>query len=940
MAEDESGALEALTGNIEERELEQEMRSSYLDYAMSVIVGRALPDVRDGLKPVHRRVLYAMHDLGLQPNRAYRKCAFIVGEVMGKYHPHGDSAIYDTLVRMAQDFSLRYPLVDGQGNFGSIDDDPAAAMRYTEARLGPLATQMLRDIDADTVDFGPNYDERTREPLLLPSRFPNLLVNGAAGIAVGMATNIPPHNLREVISATNAFIEDPEIDMKGLMKHVKGPDFPGGGIILGKEGIRDAYRSGRGSIKLRAKTHVEPIKGGKEAIIVTELPFQVKKGGEGGLIMKIADLVRDKKLTGIADLRDESDRTGMRLVIELKRGGDPATVVLNQLYKRTAMQQSFGVNMVALVDGVPRTLSLLEAIRHYVVHQREVITRRTQYQLGRAEARAHILEGLLIALGKLDAVIKLIRASKDPDTARDGLIKKFKLSRAQAQAILDMRLQRLTALEADKIKTEHAELVKEIKRLRSILADESKVLGLVKTELEEVAEQYGDDRRTEIAPAEGEVDIEDMIADQQMVISITASGYAKRIPLATYRQQRRGGRGVMGMNLKEGDYIEHLHVCSTHDYLLFFTNKGKVYRLKVYELPEGSRTAKGRALVNVLPLEDKEQVMAVIPTRDFSEGKYLVFGTAKGMVKKTEFKDYDTNIKAAGLIAIKINKGDELVQVRQTSGQDDIIMVSKLGLAIRFTEDLARPMGRGTAGVKGMNVSDKGNRVLSLDVVNKDTELFVVTENGYGKRTKVSQYPVKGRGGKGVQTIKITAKKGGLAGALIVREHQELLFISQNGMVQRTTAKDISQQGRATQGVRVMNLKAKDHVSAVALVVESAKGNGNGNGSASKAETQEIIEGTAAEVPAEVDEPIGDSNGDAEVKVKAAKPKRSGSTAAPAAKPKPTAKPKAKPKAAAKPKTAAKPKPKAPKKSAAAATKRTRKPKANPPTVRGQKRKK
>ena len=521
---------------------------------MSVIVGRALPDVRDGLKPVHRRVLYAMHDLGLQPNRPYRKCAFIVGEVMGKYHPHGDSAIYDTLVRMAQDFSLRYPLVDGQGNFGSIDDDPAAAMRYTEARLGPLATQMLRDIDADTVEFGPNYDERTTEPLLLPARFPNLLVNGAAGIAVGMATNIPPHNLREVTGAVTAYIDDPEIDLKGLMKHVKGPDFPGGGIIMGSEGIRDAYASGRGSIRVRARAHVEPLKGGKDAIIVTELPFMVKKGGDGGLITKIADLVRDKKITGISDLRDESDRNGMRIVIELKRGGDPAKVVLNQLYKRTQMQQSFGINMVALVDGVPRTLSLLETIRHYVVHQRDVVTRRTQHELARAEARAHILEGLLIALGNLDAVIKLIRASKDPDTARDGLIDKFTLTRPQAQAILDMRLQRLTALEADKIKDEHAELAKRIKELRAILADETKVLGLVKDELAEIAERYGDERRTEIAAAEGEVDIEDMIADQQMVISITASGLrqapaAGHLPPAAPRRARRDGDGHEGGRL-------------------------------------------------------------------------------------------------------------------------------------------------------------------------------------------------------------------------------------------------------------------------------------------------------------------------------------------------------------------------------------------------------
>src|SRR4051795_9969971 len=584
MADGDQNTLDAaLHGNIEERELEKEMRSSYLDYAMSVIVGRALPDVRDGLKPVHRRVLYAMHDLGLQPNRAYRKCAFIVGEVMGKYHPHGDSAIYETLVRMAQDFALRYPLVDGQGNFGSIDDDPPAAMRYTEARLDSLATEMLRDIDADTVDFGPNYDESTREPVLLPARFPNLLVNGATGIAVGMATNIPPHNLREVIGAVNAYIDDPEVDMKGLMKYVKGPDFPGGGTIMGTQGIRDAYRSGRGSVKVRAKAHVEPLKGGKDAIVVTELPFMVKKGGEGGLITKIADLVREKKVTGISDLRDESDRSGMRLVIELKRGGPPAKVVLNNLYKKTSMQTTFGMNMVALVDGVPRTLSLRELVHHYVDHQRQVVTRRTQYELRRAEARAHILEGLLVALDNLDAVIKLIRASNDPDAARQGLMEQFELSREQSQAILDMRLQRLTALEADKVRAEHADLMERIGELREILGDEARVMALVKDELAEIVEAYGDERRTELAHFEGDVGIEDMIADQQMVISLTASGYVKRLPLATYRQQHRGGVGVMGMNLKDDDYIAHLHISSTHDFLLFFTNRGKVYRLKVYE---------------------------------------------------------------------------------------------------------------------------------------------------------------------------------------------------------------------------------------------------------------------------------------------------------------------------------------------------------------------
>ena len=606
-------ALEALTGNIEERELELEMRSSYIDYAMSVIVGRALPDVRDGLKPVHRRVLYAMHDLGLQPNRPYRKSATIVGEVMGKYHPHGDASIYDTLVRMAQEFSLRYPLADGQGNFGSIDDDAAAAMRYTEARLTRMAQEMLRDIDSDTVDFGPNYDESQREPLVLPSRFPNLLVNGASGIAVGMATNIPPHNLREIAGAVGAYIDDREIGLEGLMEHVQGPDFPGGGI-MDPQNIREAYATGRGSVRVRGKVHSEPLKGGKDALIVTELPYTVKKGGDAGFIVKIATLVRDKKLDGISDLRDETDRTGMRVVIELKRGAVP-NIVLNNLYKKTQLQTSFGMNMVSLVEGVPRTLGLKDMIVYYVEHQREVVTRRTQFRLRRAEARAHILEGLLIALDNLDAVIKLIRGSADADVARDGLMENFELTRPQAQAILDMRLQRLTALESDKIRAEHAELMELITELRAILGDEDRIYAIVKEELLELVETHGDDRRTQLQHFGGDVNVEDTIAEQQMVVSLTNTGYVKRIAVDQYRKQHRGGVGVTGMNLKEGDYIEHLHICSTHDYLLFFTNRGKVYRKKVYELPEGLRTARGSALVNLLPLREGERVMAVIPTR-------------------------------------------------------------------------------------------------------------------------------------------------------------------------------------------------------------------------------------------------------------------------------------------------------------------------------------
>jgi DNA gyrase subunit A len=640
-----------------------------------------------------------------------------------------------------------------------------------------------------------------------------------------MATNIPPHNLRETVGAVKAYMENSEIDLVGLMEHIKGPDFPGGGM-MSAEGIRDAYASGRASVRVRARAHVEPLKGGRDAIIVTELPFMVKKGGDGGLITKIADLVREKKITGVSDLRDESDRSGMRLVIETKRGGDPPEVVLNQLYKRTPMQATFGVNMVALVDGVPRTLSLKELIEHYVYHQREVVTRRTQHELRQAEARAHILEGLLIALDNLDAVIDLIRGSKDTESAREGLIDRFELSELQAQAILDMRLARLTALESDKVREEHKVLAELIGELRAILGEPARIDAIVVEELDALVDRYGDERRTEVTHFEGDMNIEDMIADQQMVISITHSGYAKRLPLATYRQQNRGGRGVMGMDLKEDDYIEHLHICSTHDFLLFFTNRGKVYRLKVYELPEGSRTSKGRALINVLPLRDGEKVTAVIPTRDFSENRYLVFATAKGLVKKTEFKAYNTPIRADGIIAIKIRDTDELVQVRLTSGEDDILLVSKSGHASRFSESKVRAMGRDTSGVKGMNVSDKvngvANRVLAMDIARDDSELFVVTENGYGKRTSVAEYPVKGRGTKGVLTAKLTAKRGGLAGALIVREHQDLLFISQNGMVQRTRAGGISQMGRPTQGVKVMNMKDDDVVSAVALVVEDS----------------------------------------------------------------------------------------------------------------------
>jgi DNA gyrase subunit A len=853
-------------GNIEPRALEDEMRTAFLDYAMSVIVSRALPDVRDGLKPVHRRVLYGMSELGLGPTRPRAKCSRIVGEVMGKYHPHGDSAIYDTLVRMAQDFSMRYTLVDGQGNFGSVDDDPPAAMRYTEAKLDRLATEMLRDLDMDTVDFGPNYDGQHQEPLVMPARFPNLLVNGSSGIAVGMATNIPPHNLREVIDATVAFLENPSVTSEELMGHVRGPDFPTGGIILGHAGIREAYETGRGRVRVQARAHTEPLSHGKEAIVVTELPYQVKKGGDNGLMMKIKELVEDKKISEISDLRDESDKRGMRLVIELKRDALPK-VVLNKLYKHTPMQTTFGVNMVALVDGVPRTLTLRQVIHHYVEHQREVIVRRTKHELAQREARAHILEGLLTALEHLDAVIELIRASRDRESAREQLIERFALTLIQAQAILDLRLSQLTALESDQIKQEHADMLERIAELRAILGDELRVLALIKEELLEIRERFGDERRTEISAVEGEIDIEDLIADQQMVIAITRTGYIKSLPLDTYRQQHRGGRGVSGMDMKDGDFIEHLFICSTHDYLLFFTNRGKVYRSKVYELPEASRTAKGRALVNILPLREGERVQSVLSTRDYSEGRYLVFATRGGIVKKTEFAAYNTPINADGIIAIHIRDDDELVAVRRTSGEDDILVVSRSGQAARFHESQIRPMGRDTSGMKGMNVSRAGNRVLAMDVASDDQELLVVTENGYGKRTALSDYPRKGRGTMGVKTITLTENKGALAGALVVREHEELVFISAGGMVQRTPVRGINRYGRASQGVRLMNLKDDDTVSAVALVAESDTGieteadTGTGTEAGTEAAPDDSGADSAPEAAANGDQP-DDSSAD------------------------------------------------------------------------------
>jgi DNA gyrase subunit A len=809
-------------GRIETRELEQEMRSSFLDYAMSVIVARALPDVRDGLKPVHRRVLFGMHEAGMQPNRPYKKCARVVGDVMGSYHPHGDQAIYDTLVRLAQPFSMRYPLVDGQGNFGNIDGYPAAAMRYTECRLTRLATEMLRDIDADTVDFVPNYDESRKEPSVLPSRFPNLLVNGSSGIAVGMATNIPPHNLSEVVGGIIAMIDDPEIDVERLSRHIKGPDFPTSAIIVGRSGIKDAYRSGRGRIVMRARAHVEELRGGRTAIVVTELPFGVKKGGDEGVISKMASLVNDKVLPEIADIRDLSDRTGMRLEIHLKRECVPQ-VALNKLYKHTALQTTFGYNAVALVDGVPRTLSLLELVREYLNYQRRVVTRRSKYELRKAEERAHVLQGYLVALDNLDAVIALIRASADPDEARVGLMETFELSQIQAQAILDLRLQRLTGLERKRIEDEYADLQERIAELRAILSDEVRIDGLIREELLEIEQIYGkaDERRTEIVAAEEELELEDLIAEEDMVVAITRSGYVKRLPVTTYREQRRGGIGVMGMDLKDDDYIEHLVVASTHDYLLFFTSVGKIYRLKVHELPLGSRQSKGRALVNLLPLRQSESVRTLIATRNFEEAKYLVLATKRGIVKKTLFKEYNTPLKADGIIAIKLREDDELVAVLHSDGDDDILMASRKGQAIRFNEKQARPMGRATGGVIGMKLR-KDDEVIAASLARNNHDLLVVTENGYGKRTRIDEYPLKGRGGLGVKTVQLTEARGQLAGALVVRDGCTIMLMSTGGTVIRMPVEEVKRLGRSTQGVIVMRLRGDEQVSTLAPVAETA----------------------------------------------------------------------------------------------------------------------
>ncbi len=827
-------------------EIQTELRNSFLEYSMSVIVSRALPDVRDGLKPVHRRILYAMNESGLTPTRAYKKSAWTVGEVIGKYHPHGDSAVYDTMVRMAQPFAMRAPLVDGHGNFGSVDGDSAAAMRYTESRLHRLAMELLRDLDKETVDFGPNYDESLSEPLVLPSRYPNLLVNGSAGIAVGMATNIPPHNLGEVIDATTLLIDNPECTVDDLLEVLPGPDFPTGGMIMGREGIRSAYETGRGSLTVRGKAHIEQTSTGRTRIIITEIPYQVNKSK---LVTKIADLVREKKLTEISDLRDESDRKGMRVVIELKNNCIPQ-VVLNKLFKHTQLQQGFGVINLSLVDGVPRTLTLKETLHYYIEHQKDVIVRRTRYELRKAQERAHILEGYVIALDNIDEVIKIIRGSQTDTEAKSRLVERFGLSDAQTDAILEMRLRRLVGLERDKIQAELNELREKIAWYNRVLSEPALVLQIIKDELAEIKEKFGNKRRTEISNATKDLDVEDLIAEEDMVVTITKAGYVKRLPVATYRQQKRGGKGLQGVNLRDNDFVEHLFIASTHDYVLFFSTKGKVYRLKVHELPLGSRHAKGTAVVNLLPFETEEKIAAVINTKTFSPDEFLMFATSHGMVKKTAIQAYDRS-RRDGIIAINLRDDDELISVRRVKTGEKVIMVSSAGKAIKWDESEARPMGRDTMGVKGMNIKE-GERVLGMEIAPDGSELFVVTERGYGKRTPVGEYPEHHRGGQGVRTITVTPKKGQLAGMKIVGAAHELMLISEEGVVIRVKADDISKLGRSTQGVKVMNVSETDRVSAIARVsggkAKVVKPRGVGEGQAS------LLDGPAPEEAAPTDE--------------------------------------------------------------------------------------
>jgi len=815
--------------NIVDIYLEDEMKSSYLDYSMSVITARALPDIRDGLKPSNRRVLIAMNDLNLAPGRPYRKCAKIAGDTSGNYHPHGEQVVYPTLVRMAQDFSMRYPLVDGQGNFGSVDGDNAAAMRYTEARLTPIAVEMLEDIKKNTVNFVPNYDETREEPVVLPGRFPNLLCNGSSGIAVGMATNIPPHNITEILDALCKIIDDPECDEEDILGIVTGPDFPTGGIIYGREGIRTAYLTGQGHVRVRAKVNTEIQKSGKEFIIVTEIPYQVNKTN---LLEKIADLVRDKKLQGISDLRDESDRDGMRIVVELKRDAQ-ATVVLNQLFKHTQMQTTFGVNMLSLIDGIPRQTGIRTMLEQFLKHRHEVITRRTKFELDEAERRAHILEGLKISLDNIDAVITLIRASKTPAIAKEGLMKTFKLSEIQAQAILEMRLQRLTGLEREKIEQEYLELIQTIERLKGILASYPKRMGLIREELIELKDRFGDERRTLITDEEEELTLEDLIAEEDMVITITHGGYIKRLSISSYRKQHRGGRGVIGMEKKEDDFIQHLFIASTHDYIMFFTTHGKCFWIKVHEIPVGGRLAKGRHATNMIKLAENEAICAFQPVRRFDPGFYVVMATKNGIVKKTDLTAF-SNPRRDGIKAINITPGeDELIDAAITDGTNDIVLASNDGKAIRFPEDKVRSMGRTAYGVKGINIAD-GDFIVSMVVIKRQSWLMTVTENGFGKRSSIDDYRITNRGGKGIINIKTSERNGRVVAVKEVVEDDELMIITQNGIIIRTAIRAIRSLSRATQGVTLINLDEGDSVVDVARLVSDSGvsielGEANGN---------------------------------------------------------------------------------------------------------------
>ena len=792
-------------------DIKNEMKKCYIDYAMSVIVGRALPDVRDGLKPVHRRILFSMHELGLAPEKGYRKCARIVGEVLGKYHPHGDTSVYDALVRMAQDFSMRYMLVDGHGNFGSVDGDSAAAMRYTEAKMNKIASQMLRDIGKDTVDFIPNFDGEEKEPSVLPSRFPNLLVNGSSGIAVGMATNIPPHNLGEVIDGTIMLIDNPELQIIDLITAIKGPDFPTGATIMGKSGIRSAYETGRGRVIVRAVAEIEE-ENNRHKIIVTELPYQVNKAR---LIENIADLVKDKRISGISDLRDESDREGMRIVIELKRDANP-NVVLNLLYKHTKMQDTFGVTMLALVDNEPQVLNLKQILENYIKFQKEVITRRTIFELNKAEARAHILEGLIIALDNIDEVISIIRGSKTSEIAKNTLIERFNLSEKQSQAILEMRLRRLTGLERDKIEEEYSELMKQIEYLKSILASEEKLLLVIKEELLEIKAKYNDERRTSIENNVNEIDVEDLIQEEEIVITLTHSGYVKRISSDVYSAQKRGGKGIQAMSTKEDDFVEHVMVTSTHADVLFFTNRGRVYKLRGYQIPEAGRAAKGTNVINLIAIEPDERIETVLTVSDVYENGYLFMGTKNGIVKKTNLSEFK-NLRKNGLIAINLREGDELLKVKMTRGDANIVMVTQDGLAIKFNEENVRPMGRTASGVKAISLND-GDMAVCMDIAVDEEDLLVVSENGFGKRTPISEYKVQHRGGKGLMTYKISDKTGKLVGATVCKSEDELMLINTSGVAIRINIEDVSVTGRATMGVKLMRTLDEEQVVAITKI--------------------------------------------------------------------------------------------------------------------------